>query len=66
MMRYFHLPVDPVVKVGLLAQAPVGDGGVRIYENLSIQKETVKNIRAGNREYNEMYEDFVKKYSLKV
>lgn len=47
MMRYFHLPVDPVVKVGLLAQAPVGDGGIRVYENLSIQKITVKNIRAG-------------------
>ena len=47
MMRYFYLPVDPVVKVSLLAQAPVGDGGVRVYENLSIQKTTVKNIRAG-------------------
>lgn len=47
MMRYFYLPVDSVVKVGLLAQAPIGDGGVRVYENLSIEKTTVKNIRAG-------------------
>ena len=47
MMRYFHLPVDSVVKVGLLAQAPVGNGGIRVYEDLSIQKSTVKNIRAG-------------------
>ena len=47
MMRYFHLPVDPIVKVGLLAQAPVGDGGIRVYEDLSIQNATVKNIRAG-------------------
>mgnify|MGYP001044981439 FL=1 len=47
MMRYFHLPVEPVVKVGLLAQAPTGSGGVRVYENLSIEKKTVKNIRAG-------------------
>lgn len=47
MMRYFHLPADPVIKVGLLAQAPVGNGGVRVYENLSIEKKTVKNIRAG-------------------
>ena len=46
-MRYFHLPVDPVVKVGLLAQAPVGDGGLRVYEHLSIENITVKNIRAG-------------------
>lgn len=47
MMRYFHLPVERVVKVGLLAQAPVGNGGVRVYEHLSIQPITVKNIRAG-------------------
>ena len=47
MMRYFHLPADPVMKVGLLAQAPTGDGGVRIFENLTIEKRTVENIRAG-------------------
>lgn len=47
MMRYFHLPADPVIKVGLLAQAPVGEGGIRVYENLTIEKKTVKNIRAG-------------------
>lgn len=46
-MRYFHLPVDSVIKVGLLAQAPVSNGGVRTYENLSIEKKTVKNIRVG-------------------
>ena len=47
MMRYFNLPADPVVKVGLLAQAPQGNGGDRIYENLTIERKTVKNIRAG-------------------
>ena len=47
MMRYFHLPADPVMKVGLLAQAPTGDGGVRIIEHLTIEKRTVENIRAG-------------------
>ena len=46
-MRYFHLPVEPTVKVGLLAQAPVGDGGVRVYEHLTLEQRTVKNIRAG-------------------
>ena len=35
------------VKVGLLAQAPVGNGGVRVYEQLSIENRTVKNIRFG-------------------
>lgn len=47
MMRYFYLPVEAVVQVGLLAQAPTGNGGVRVYENLLIEKKTVKNIRAG-------------------
>lgn len=47
MMRFFHLPVDPTVKVGLLAQAPTGQGGLRVYENLTIEKKTAKNIRAG-------------------
>lgn len=47
MMRYFHLPANPAIKVGLLAQAPVGNGGIRVYENLSIENKTVKNIRAG-------------------
>lgn len=44
MMRYFHLPV---VKVGLLAQAPTEKGGKRVYEHLSIKQRTVRNIRAG-------------------
>ncbi|MGO4107553.1 DUF1349 domain-containing protein [Paenibacillus sp. YAF4_2] len=48
MMRYFTLPVDEAtVKVGLLAQAPLGNGGKRIYENLIIERRTVKNIRMG-------------------
>lgn len=47
MMRYFNLPAEPIMKVGLLAQAPLGSGGKRIYENLSIEKKTVKNIRVG-------------------
>lgn len=42
MMRYFHL-----LKVGLLAQAPTGDGGIRVYEHLTIENKTVKNIREG-------------------
>ena len=49
MMRYFHLPVDPVVKVGLLAQAPVGDGGLRVYEHLSIENITVRTSEPENK-----------------
>lgn len=47
MMRYFYLPVGPIAKVGLLAQAPTGKGGQRIFEHLSIENVTVQNLRAG-------------------
>ena len=47
MTRYFHLPVGHSVKVGLVAQSPQGEGGVRVFENLTIEQKTVKNIRAG-------------------
>lgn len=47
MTRYFHLPVGDTVKVGLSAQSPLGQGGVRVFENLSIENKTVKNIRVG-------------------
>ncbi len=45
--RYREDPAEETVKVGLLAQAPVGNGGARIYEGLKIEKKTVKNIRFG-------------------
>jgi len=38
MVRFFSLPDQKVMKVGLLAQAPVGDGGIRVFEGLSIEK----------------------------
>ncbi len=41
------MPESKAVKVGLLAQAPTGSGGDRIYEHLSIEPSTVKNIRFG-------------------
>lgn len=47
MMRFFSLPVEQSVKVGLLAQAPTGNGGVRVYEDLTLENKTVKNIRYG-------------------
>lgn len=48
MMRFFSLPVGETVKVGLLAQAPTGQGGARTYERFSLEQRTVKNIRMGN------------------
>ena len=47
MTRYFHLQVGDTVKVGLVAQSPQGEGGIRVFENLTIEHKTVKNIRAG-------------------
>ena len=47
MMRFFSLPVEQSVKVGLLAQAPTGNGGVRVYEDLTLENKTVRNIRYG-------------------
>lgn len=47
MMRFFNLSAGKTIKVGLLAQAPQGNGGIRTYGNLTIEKKTVKNIRFG-------------------
>lgn len=47
MVRYFTLPIDETVKVGLVPQAPTGQGGQRIYFDLSLERKTVQNIRAG-------------------
>lgn len=47
MMRFFNLPAQDTLKVGLLAQAPMGNGGTRVYEELTIEKRTIKNIRMG-------------------
>ena len=47
MMRFFNLPAGETVKVGLLPQAPVGDGGIRTYTDLTFEQKTVKNIRIG-------------------
>lgn len=46
-LLFFNLSGKKTVKVGLLAQAPQGNGGNRIYEDLHIEKKTVKNIRFG-------------------
>ncbi|MEN0642351.1 DUF1349 domain-containing protein [Alkalicoccobacillus gibsonii] len=47
MMRVFHLPVKETIKVGFVAQAPVGDGGERYFSDYKLENKTVKNIRDG-------------------
>ncbi|AMO79670.1 DUF1349 domain-containing protein [Obesumbacterium proteus] len=45
MTRVFSLPVDDIVKVGLVAQAPIGNGGERHFEHLVLERKTLDNIR---------------------
>ena len=47
MVRVFALPVSETIKVGLIAQAPIGSGGERHFEEFSLENRTVKNIRTG-------------------
>ncbi len=47
MTRFFTLPVGDTVKIGLLAQAPTGEGGIRRYEHLTIEPRSVANLRMG-------------------
>lgn len=47
MTRFFTLPAGETVKVGMLAQAPVGNGGIRVYEQFRLEQKTVKNLRSG-------------------
>lgn len=47
MIRLFHLPVGRSIKVGIEAQSPAGEGGMRHYSEIKLEKKTVKNLRAG-------------------
>lgn len=47
MVRIFHLPAEQTVKVGLEAQSPTGEGGYRYYSDLSLEKKTLSDLRAG-------------------
>ena len=47
MVRLFRLPVGPSVKVGLEAQSPAGAGGLRAFSDVTLEKRTVRNLRAG-------------------
>ena len=47
MVRLFYLPVGERVKVGLEAQSPVGEGGIRVFEQVTLDARTVENLRAG-------------------
>ena len=39
--------MEKTVKVGIEAQSPAGEGGLRFYSDISIENRTVANLRAG-------------------
>ncbi len=47
MTRLFYLEADQPLKVGLVAQSPIGEGGPRHFEHLSIEQRSVENLRQG-------------------
>ena len=47
MVRLFRLPVGETVKVGLEAQSPAGEGGLRFFSDVSLEKKTVADLRKG-------------------
>ena len=47
MVRLFHLPVKKSVKVGLEAQSPAGQGGLRFFSDICLERKTVTDLRAG-------------------
>ena len=47
MVRLFTLLVGEEVKVGIEAQSPAGEGGLRCFSNISLEQRTVRNLRTG-------------------
>jgi regulation of enolase protein 1 (concanavalin A-like superfamily) len=47
MVRYFALPLPPKVKVGLVAQSPVGPGTTVDFYSFAIESRRVESMRAG-------------------
>lgn len=47
MVRIFRLPVQNTVKVGIEAQSPTGEGGERLFYDVTIEKRTATNLRKG-------------------
>jgi regulation of enolase protein 1 (concanavalin A-like superfamily) len=47
MVRYFRLALPPEVKVGLVAQSPIGPGTEVDFYRFSVESRTAQNVRAG-------------------
>ncbi|MBC8570470.1 DUF1349 domain-containing protein [Zongyangia hominis] len=47
LIRFCHVPMGRTVKAGLVAQAPLGEGGPRDFSQISIEERTLDDLRAG-------------------
>lgn len=47
MVRIFHLPAAEEIRVGLVAQSPIGKGCQHAFQDFSLQHVTVTDVRAG-------------------
>lgn len=47
MARLAYLPMQKKIKVGLEAQSPTGDGGIRNFSNVSLELRSPEDIRQG-------------------
>lgn len=47
MSRLCSLPMKNKIKVGIVGQSPIGNGGARNFESLTIEQRTVSDIRSG-------------------
>ena len=47
MVRYFRLALPPEIKVGIVAQSPVGPGTAVDFLRFTVESRTVENLRAG-------------------
>ncbi len=47
MVRLFNLPVEKCVKVGIEAQSPAGEGGLRNFSHITLEHRTLTDLRAG-------------------
>lgn len=47
MVRPFWMETDRPQKVGLVMQPPLGEGGPRRFERLSIREKTIEHLRRG-------------------
>lgn len=49
MARYAWLPMKKTIKVGLEAQSPLGQGGWRNFQHVTLERKTLEDIRGGNK-----------------